>query len=183
MPSLKTRLNSAIGTLKAPFPKGQALITLLERDHRIFEDLIDRIVATGDRAVVARRKLFARLRELLIAHERMEEREFYPALKRFPAAAEIVREGYAEHHVADVIVHELARIDMGSDDWRTKAHVLGENLRHHIGEEERKLFPKAKKLLSEPQLERLAKTMKKDRSASLARGGRAAPKRARTRSR
>jgi hypothetical protein len=183
MPSLKTRINSAIGTLKAPFPKGQELIALLERDHRAFEDLIERIVATGDRAVATRRKLFGRLKELLIAHEAMEERELYPTLARFPAAAEIVREGYAEHHVADIIVHELSRMDFGSDDWRTKAHVLGENLRHHIGEEERNMFPKAKMLLSGPQLERLAETMKKDRGQSLSRGGRAAPKRVKMRSR
>ncbi len=67
MTSLKTRLNSALGTLKAPYPKGGTLIDLLERDHRTFESIIERIVATGDRAVATRRKLFARLRELLVA--------------------------------------------------------------------------------------------------------------------
>ncbi len=88
-----------------------------------------------------------------------------------------MREGYAEHHVADVLVHEIGRMNLGSDDWRTKVHVLGENLRHHIGEEERNMFPKAKRLLSSGQLDRLATRMKRERREVLARGGRAAPKR------
>jgi hypothetical protein len=182
MPSLKTRLNSAIGELKAPFAGGRELIQLLERDHRTFEDLIERIGETSDRAVRTRRNLFAKLRALLIAHEKIEETRLYAVLARHPETAEIVREGRQEHHVADLLLRELSRMDMATDEWRTKAHVLGENLRHHIGEEEREMFPKARTILSTPQLDRLATRMRKDRGRILARESRPAPaKRSRSR--
>jgi hypothetical protein len=176
MPSLKTRINSAIGSLKAPFSAGRELVDLLEADHRLFEDLVDRIGETGDRAIATRRKLFTQLRERLVAHEHMEETQLYPALSRFPEAAEIVREGYQEHHVADLMLAELGRMDIASDTWRTKVHVLGESLLHHIQEEERDMVPKARKLLSGPQLDRLAERMGRDRQRMMARGSRPAPR-------
>lgn len=177
MPSIKTRLNSALGELKAPFAGGRKLLDLLERDHRTFEDLIERIDATSDRALLTRRRLFGKLRALLIAHERIEETQLYPILARHPEAAEIVREGRQEHHVADLLLRELSRMDLSREEWRTKVHVLGENLRHHIGEEEREMFPKARKLLSAPQLDRLAERMGRQRQGILARESRPAPKR------
>lgn len=182
MTSLATHLNAAIGLLKAPYPKGHALVALLERDHRTFEDLVERIVATSDRATATRTRLWGHLRALLRAHEHMEERALYPTLAAYPQAAEIVRESLTEHHVADVLVRELSRMDIGSPDWRTKVHVLGENLKHHIAEEERSLFPQAKRLLSGKQLDRLAVRMQRDRGTMLAREARPAP-RARARSR
>jgi hypothetical protein len=50
-------------------------------------------------------------------------------------------EAFEEHHVADVLLQELASACPGGPGWAAKVRVLEEVLRLHIKQEELDLFP------------------------------------------
>ncbi|MBA2481139.1 MAG: hemerythrin domain-containing protein [Planctomycetes bacterium] len=168
-------------------PAATDAIQLLTHDHDTFKDLLSQINDTTERARAKRKRLFDALRTLLIAHELIEERILYPALEKHAKAKDIVLEGYQEHHVADLLLAELRTLPVTSPDWGPKVHVMGEGIEHHLKEEERKMFPKARSILSVPDLMKLGTRMAKRRGTLLAKhakskaeasgGGRKAPAR------
>ena len=134
-------------------------ITLLKEDHRLFKKLLEQGDETTERAKKTRMELLDRLVTELKAHETIEEEIFYPALKGFERARDVVLEGYEEHHVADLIVAELRKTGVESERWAAKFAVLKENLEHHIEEEEGEMFKKARTLLDKAELVALGEKM------------------------
>jgi hypothetical protein len=77
-------------------------------------------------------------------HARIEEEVFYPAIRRqVDDADEIMNEADEEHHVAKLIISELAGMDPRKEHFKAKFTVLAENVKHHIQEEESEMLPKA----------------------------------------
>lgn len=134
-------------------------IELLEREHRRFEKLLEQGQETTERARTTRRELLATLTAALNAHELMEEKVLYPALRSHPEARDIVLEGYEEHHVADLIVSELHDVAADDEAWGAKFKVLKENIEHHIEEEEGEMFRTARAIFSREELRELAERM------------------------
>jgi iron-sulfur cluster repair protein YtfE (RIC family) len=134
-------------------------ITLLKDDHRRFTKMLEEGEETTERAVKTRKELLERLAADLKAHEKIEEEIFYPALKKYEKAKEIVLEGYEEHHVADLILEELQKTDVTDERWGAKFSVLKENLEHHIEEEEEDMFKKARAVLEKAELVGLGERM------------------------
>ena len=64
-------------------------------------------------------------------------------------------EGYEEHHVVDLIMDEIAGEPVTDETWAAKVKVMKENVEHHVEEEEDKMFPQARKLFAEEELEKL----------------------------
>jgi len=140
-------------------------IDLLERDHERMKALMTR--ATAANAEERREELLSELRSQLVAHERMEEEVFYPPLRDEKKTHDIVLEGYEEHHVADLILDELLETPADTDIWHAKMKVLKESIEHHIKEEEEEMFAKARKVLSEAELEELGTQMEAVRDEAL----------------
>ncbi len=160
--AVRGRVASAIATIGANLPWADSkadAIEILERDHRRFEDLLKQGEDTTERARTTRRELLATLTAELKAHELMEEKVLYPALKSHPEARDIVLEGYEEHHVADLIVSELHQVATDDEKWGAKFKVLKESLEHHIQEEEGEMFKTARGIFSAEELQTLAGRM------------------------
>jgi hypothetical protein len=134
-------------------------ITLLKDDHDRVKKMLADGEETTERAVKTRAEVFAKLKEEMLIHERIEEEIFYPALKSHPKAKEIVLEGYEEHHVVDEIMGELETTDVSDDTWGAKFKVMKENIEHHITEEEGEMFKQARGILSADELESLGRRM------------------------
>ena len=134
-------------------------IDLLEDDHRVLEALLDAGEQTTARAVKRRAQILKRLDAQLKAHELIEEKVLYPALKPHAKAKDIVLEGYQEHHVADVVMKELRRMRTSDERWGAKFKVLKENIEHHIEEEEGEMFKTARSVLSREDLVEFRTTM------------------------
>ena len=134
-------------------------IGLLKNDHKLVKKMIAEGEETTERAEKTRTELFARLKSELEIHERIEEEVLYPALRDNPRSEEIAYEAYEEHHVVDVILEELEMTPTSSPEWLAKFTVAKENLEHHIEEEEGELFPKARQILSEEELEQMGARM------------------------
>jgi hemerythrin-like domain-containing protein len=134
-------------------------ITMLTEDHREVERMLDELEPTTERGVKTRQELFSRLKEALTVHEVIEEEIFYPALREHPKAKDIVLEAYEEHDVVDSIMGQLEGLPVDNETWGAKAKVMIENLRHHIEEEEREMFPTARKVFEADELQELGERM------------------------
>jgi len=171
--SAATTVGGAVATAVAAVTKrlpwssnDQDAIALLEKDHRRFEALLEQGETTTERAVKGRTELLNTLTTELNLHELVEEKILYPALKAHPEARDIVLEGYQEHHVADVLTRELLQLPAGDEQWGAKFKVLKESLEHHIQEEEREMFVKARGIFSRDQLRRLGSEMARMKAES-----------------
>ena len=122
------------------FLKANPAVSLLKEDHDRVKALFDQFEAAKGRA--AKVKIVrAALTELKV-HAAIEEELFYPAVRK-PVGKEIMNEADEEHHVAKLLIAELDVMDGTESHFDAKFHVLSENVRHHIMEEEDEMLPKA----------------------------------------
>jgi hemerythrin superfamily protein len=116
------------------------ILETLAHDHRTLEDTLAELAATRSEEGERRTEIFTRLQSLLQAHARAEEEVVYRRLReRQPDEGEPL-EAYEEHHVADILLQELASACPGGIGWSAKVRVLGELVRHHIKQEELNIF-------------------------------------------
>ncbi len=76
-----------------------------------------------------------------------------------PSLEDDILESYEEHHVADVLVMELASMKASDERFTAKATVLIENVTHHIDEEEEEWFPQVRDGLGRKALREIGAEM------------------------
>src|SRR3954471_21426670 len=116
-------------------------VALLKEDHDRVKELFARFEEARTRP--AKLKIFRAALVELKVHAAIEEELFYPAVRK-PVGKEIMNEADEEHHVAKLLIAELDGMDGSESHFDAKFHVLAENVRHHIKEEENEMLPKAK---------------------------------------
>jgi hypothetical protein len=147
-------------TERLPWASGEEdALSLLEKDHRRFEELLKQGEDTTENAVRKRTELLKTITTELNLHELVEEKVLYPALKAHPEAKDIVLESFQEHHVADVIVSELQNLAVSDEKWGAKFKVLKENIEHHIQEEEGPMWRTARAVFTQDELRQLGARM------------------------
>ena len=128
-------------------------IVLLKNDHKEIRKLFTQFEKAGENAHAAKGKLVDRMIELLTQHTYIENEVMYPRVRALlPELEDDVLESYEEHHVADVLVVELAAMKPTDERFTAKTTVLIENVTHHIEEEEQDWFPKVREGLTRTQL-------------------------------
>jgi hemerythrin superfamily protein len=132
-------------------------ITLLKNDHKTVEDLFQRFEKLGPRAVKSKQDVVERIIRELSIHAAIEEMFFYPAVRE--AAADMVLESLEEHHIVKWVLSELEGMPADHERFDAKVSVLMENVRHHVKEEEKQLFPQVNKLLDRATLDELGDAM------------------------
>ena len=135
-------------------------IVLLKDDHKEIRKVFTDFGKAGDNAVVTKGKLVDKMIELLTVHTYIENEVMYPRVRELlPDLEEDVLESYEEHHVADVLVLELAAMHADHERFTAKTTVLIENVTHHMDEEEQDWFPKVRAGLGRKQLQELGAEM------------------------
>lgn len=140
---------------------------MLASDHRQAERLFERLGAAAD--ADEKRRLFAELEQELDVHAQLEEEIFYPAL-RHDGADPLLDDSLAEHAGIKRMVSRMNELDADSEGWRANLEELSRAVSHHVHEEETRLFPQAREVLSTRLLESLAERISA-RKAQLQRGG------------
>lgn len=136
----------------------------LEEDHRLQEKLAKQIKDTsGDSE--ARRTLFAQLKQEAEAHANAEEQTFYAALIAIPNGQEEARHSVTEHEVMSKLIEELEELDMASGGWIHKFEKFKHKIEHHIKEEEKDVFPLAKKLIDDDTAKAMVEPFENRKSA------------------
>jgi iron-sulfur cluster repair protein YtfE (RIC family) len=133
--------------------------TLLKEDHKKVAGILEKIDATTERGVKTRKELFTQLKTELDIHAEIEETIFYPALEKHEETRDIALEGIEEHRIVKELLAELDSMAKDDEIWTAKMTVLKENVEHHVEEEEGEMFPKARKALTEEEIETLGMRM------------------------
>lgn len=115
-------------------------IVLLKKDHECVLQLFEDFKKAESKA--EKEKIIAQALEELKMHAVVEEEIFYPTVRK-QVGDELMNEADEEHHVAKVLIAELEQKNGGGDHRYAKFTVLGENIKHHIKEEENLMMPKA----------------------------------------
>ncbi len=132
----------------------------LRADHQKQRTLVDILIKTHGNSE-GRQEIFEKLKNELQTHAKAEERNFYVPLMTHDLTQEKSRHSVAEHHEMDELIEELENTDMSSPGWVATAKKLGEQVHHHLDEEEHEVFQLAGKALTEKQKEDLAKSYRK----------------------
>jgi hemerythrin superfamily protein len=123
--------------------KTQDALTLLKEDHRAVEKLFkefENAKGDGRKEKLARQICFE-----LTVHTTIEEEIFYPACKG-KIDEDKLKEAYVEHDAAKLLIAEIEAGSGKTDDFfDAKVQVLGEQIDHHVKEEEDELFPEVRK--------------------------------------
>jgi hypothetical protein len=126
---------------------GEDAIALLTADHKKvqklfkeFDKLKEAEGSTADKALIVEQVCT----ELSI-HAQIEEDVFYPAVRKAIQDDDLMDEAEVEHAGAKELIAQLESMEPGDDLYDAKFTVLGENVNHHIKEEQDEMFPKVRK--------------------------------------
>ncbi len=140
-------------------------IVLLKNDHKDIRKAFTDFERAGENAHATKGRIVDRIIELLTVHTYLENEVMYPRVRELlPEVEDDVLESYEEHHVADVLVVELAAMKPDHERFTAKTTVLIENVRHHIEEEEQEWFPKVREGLSRTTLQAIGAEMERRRA-------------------
>ncbi|MHA7627303.1 hemerythrin domain-containing protein [Corallococcus sp. M7] len=135
-------------------------ITLLKADHKTVEQLFRKFEKAGDHALAHKRKLVDEMVRELSIHAAIEEQVFYPAVRaRSEDLSPDVLRALEEHHVVKWVLSELDTLPPESERFDAKVHVLMENVRAHVTEEEQYLFPEVKKAFKPQELRQVGEAL------------------------
>jgi len=135
-------------------------IVLLKNDHKEIRKAFTEFERAGDQAHVTKGRLVDRIIELLTVHTYIENEVMYPRVRELlPDLEDDVLESYEEHHVADLLVVELAGMKPTAERFDAKTTVLIESVTHHIEEEEKDWFPKVREGLGRKALQEIGAEM------------------------
>ncbi len=124
-------------------PKAQEATALLRADHMRVSALFAEYEKT--RSSAKKKMLVSKICTELTIHARVEEEIFYPAVKAALKDHELVPEAIVEHGTLKALISQIRDVEPDGEMFDAKIKVLSEFVKHHVAEEQSKLFPKAKK--------------------------------------
>lgn len=114
-------------------------LSLLEQDHREVEGYFKKFETLKNRQ--EKETLALQICLALQVHAQIEEEIFYPAARGAIENPELIDEAIVEHAAAKQLIAEIEAMEVGDQLMDAKVKVLGEQIRHHVEEEENELFP------------------------------------------
>jgi hemerythrin superfamily protein len=114
-------------------------IALLKKDHREVEGYFEQYEELKDDN--AKAELAEKICTALRVHTQIEEEIFYPTARQATQDNDLLDEALVEHAGAKHLIAEIESMEIGDDLYDAKITVLGEQIKHHVKEEEEELFP------------------------------------------
>jgi len=132
---------------------GTDAISLLKQDHQKVRGLLKRFESNPSE------DLLDQIEQELKIHTQIEEEIFYPAfldaVEGKEAQEKLYYEAVEEHHVVDLVLPEIRDTSEASEEFAAKGKVLKDLVEHHADEEEKSMFPKARKAMGTAELRNL----------------------------
>lgn len=124
----------------------QDAIKLLEADHREAEALFDHYEKVKEKASTQEKMEIAKkVCSALLIHMEIEEKIFYPQVRQKIDDDDLMNESLVEHAGAKDLIKQIGQLKPDDPMFDAKLKVLGEQIKHHVEEEESEMFPKVKK--------------------------------------
>jgi hemerythrin-like domain-containing protein len=137
-------------------------LAMLREDHRKVRELFRQFEEADNNAM--KKAIGDTILVELNVHSVIEEEVFYPAVRRQGSDVDMVRRAEEEHHTVDILINELTKMDPADKAFDAKFHVLIENVKSHIDEEEAEMLPHAAEV-GMARLERLGEQMAERKEA------------------
>lgn len=143
-------------------------ITLLKQDHRTVEKMFSQFKKAKGETEQA--EMCQQICRELTLHAQIEEKSFYPEVKA--KMKEMVLESLEEHKQVKTLVGELEGMKAGDELMQPKMKVLKEDVKHHVDEEEKQMFPKLTRGLGKERLMDIGERLRQDKMAMMGKMGR-----------
>lgn len=132
--------------MNSPSPTPEDAIEFLKADHREGEQLFSQFQSAKGRQ--QRKKMIEKIAVALTAHAILEEEIFYAACREEGVEEDELDVAQVEHDAVKLLVSDLLKSSQDDDYYDAKVTVLGEYVKHHVGEEEKAddgIFARARK--------------------------------------
>lgn len=121
-------------------------ITMLTEDHARVRKLFKQFEKSREDATDEEKsELVRQICTELKIHAQLEEELFYPACREALEEEDLLDEAEVEHASGMELIGQLEGMQPGDKLYDAKVTVLAEYVEHHVKEEEKQLFPKARK--------------------------------------
>lgn len=121
-------------------------LELLINDHREVRRLFKEYEKIHHKAAAEdKQELADEICNEFLMHADIEEQIFYPAVREAIRDDELIDEAEVEHQSARDLVEQIRAMSPDDELYDAKVQVLGEQIEHHVHEEETEMFPKVKK--------------------------------------
>jgi hemerythrin superfamily protein len=131
---------------RKPHPDPQDAIAMLTADHKKVRALFKQFSQlTEDGSNEDKTAIVTQVCTELTIHATIEEEIFYPAVRKAIDDPALMDEALVEHAGAKDLISQLQSMDPTEDLYDAKVTVLGEQIQHHVKEEEGDMFEQAKK--------------------------------------
>ena len=130
-------------------------IELLTQQHRQLDVLFKRVHASEG---AERTHALGELAELVTLHAALEETFFYPFAQR-AGLRDLVRDAWEEHATVRQLTSELLQVKQNDPRLDVFTSDIELNMRGHIGEEERDMFPQVRARVDPEVLQALGREM------------------------
>lgn len=140
-------------------------IKLLKQQHREVEALFKQLEKA--KSARPRMKAFEQIADKLAVHATIEEKQFYPSVKR-RTTEEILLEAVEEHLGVKRVIADMLELEADDPIFEAKAKVLKDLVEHHAEEEESEMFPRARKLMNRERLMELGEELARAKESAKA---------------
>ncbi|GAA0561583.1 hemerythrin domain-containing protein [Rhizomicrobium electricum] len=124
-------------------PESIDAIVLLENDHAEVKTQFDEYEELESKS--EKQALADKICMALKIHAQIEEEIFYPAARKATKDTDLLDEATVEHASAKILIAEIEAMEPDEPLYDAKVKVLGEQIKHHVKEEEGELFPEIRK--------------------------------------
>lgn len=134
-------------TLRKPpqSERQQDAIALLTEDHQQVKKMFQQFEKLKDGQEDEKEALARKICAALTAHATVEEEILYPAVRAAIDDEGLMDEADVEHAAAKELIAQIEAASATDDHYDAKVKVLGEQIDHHVKEEQGEMFPKARK--------------------------------------
>lgn len=120
-------------------------VGLLTKDHKDVKTMFEQFEGLTDRSKASKKKLADQICNALTVHTQLEEKIFYPAVRKAINDEAMMDEALVEHASAKDLIAQIEGMQADDDLYDAKVKVLSEQIEHHVREEEDEMFPKVRK--------------------------------------
>ena len=136
-------------------------ISYLTQEHSRFRKTLAAISKMSDEK--SRKAKFNDFCKELVRHETMEQKAWYPVLRKNVALRETIKHLLSEEKSAAKAMKDFKRVRFNFM-WKLRFYKFKHDVDHHANEEEQELFPKVRKILTKTELNALGVKMRKFQS-------------------
>jgi hypothetical protein len=161
--------DSRVSTVAVP-PKANSirrgvmdLMSFLKREHEHVDSLLEKLAETSDGTKKTREKLFSEIKAALEVHTTIEEKHFYPALKKHKDLSDLEKFAEEEHQEVKQMLGQMAKLDVEDQAFMSKVGELTSAIKDHVEEEEQEIVRKAEAELGKEECVRIARLLQEEK--------------------